>query len=387
MPGTACPKVFFDGQSVAMQTRAPQNDRFPTLCSAAMPLAAKSAFVAFGADTTDLHPLPSAAVRPVRIAVIGDSGCRIKGGIVQRCQDGAQWPFVQIAAAAAALQPDLVIHVGDYPSREEPCPQRHPECAGEPFGDDWAVWQADFFGPVRPLLERAPFVFVRGNHEECRRNGAGFFRLLAPTAYDAASACLEHLPPYKIAFEGFDLVVMDDAAASDTEIDSAEVSALQKDFSQLASAAAPTWLLMHRPAFGAIGGPLGLPIGGNVNLAAALPQGGLPASVRLMLSGHIHAFETLNYGPEDHLPPQLIAGIGGDVLAWAPHILKGAILQGGAGVRVADGVGENLFGFVLMTRLDAAGAAEAWRIDVYNPQGAIVRTCHLAGGRIDCPAE
>ena len=45
-------------------------------------------------------------------------------------------------------------------------------------GDNWAVWQNDFFDPAAPLLAAAPWVLVRGNHELCRRGGHGWFRFL-----------------------------------------------------------------------------------------------------------------------------------------------------------------------------------------------------------------
>ena len=55
-----------------------------------------------------------------------------------------------------------------------------PGCAGSPYGDNWAVWQKDFFDPAAPLLAAAPWVLVRGNHELCSRGGHGWFRLLDP---------------------------------------------------------------------------------------------------------------------------------------------------------------------------------------------------------------
>ena len=53
-------------------------------------------------------------------------------------------------------------------------------CAGSPFGDNWPTWQADFFAPAQPLLRAAPWVVVRGNHEDCSREGLGWFRFLDP---------------------------------------------------------------------------------------------------------------------------------------------------------------------------------------------------------------
>ncbi len=45
-----------------------------------------------------------------------------KGPAVQSCNDPAQWPFARLAASAARLKPDLVIHTGDYLYREKRLP-------------------------------------------------------------------------------------------------------------------------------------------------------------------------------------------------------------------------------------------------------------------------
>ena len=115
-----------------------------------------------------------------QIVVIGDTGCRLKGTFTQDCNDPVKWPFAVVARLAAARRPDLVIHVGDYHYRETACPDTQPGCAGSPHGDNWAVWQKDFFNPAAPLLAAAPWVLVRGNHELCSRGGHGWFRLLDP---------------------------------------------------------------------------------------------------------------------------------------------------------------------------------------------------------------
>ncbi len=110
----------------------------------------------------------------------------MKGSLVQPCNDARQWPFAAIARKAADLKPDLVIHVGDYLYRgERVSGELMPDVRGTPFGDNWPEkkrWAADFFTPAQPLLAAAPWVFVRGNHEDCQRAGPGWTRLLAPRA-------------------------------------------------------------------------------------------------------------------------------------------------------------------------------------------------------------
>jgi hypothetical protein len=164
--GDSCPDIQVDGRSVAMRKRAVGNSAFPQLLCAATLLPSTWAASIFGQNL----PLPVAA--PRRILVLGDTGCRIKGGTVQDCNDPAKWPFPHIAAVAAKLRPDLVIHVGDYLYRETACPTDNAGCKGSPSGDDWPAWAADFFTPAAPLLAASPIVFVRGNHEECAVRGS-----------------------------------------------------------------------------------------------------------------------------------------------------------------------------------------------------------------------
>jgi hypothetical protein len=100
----------------------------------------------------------------------------------QACNDPEAWTFAEVARAAAAAHPDLVLHVGDYHYRENACPEGHAGCAGSPWAYGWDAWDADFFTPAAPLLAAAPWVMVRGNHEECARAGQGWWLLLDPHA-------------------------------------------------------------------------------------------------------------------------------------------------------------------------------------------------------------
>jgi hypothetical protein len=371
--GDACPGIVFDLKPAVMQKRAAASAEFPTLCAAAIPPGTKLAALA-----EPLMALPLPAGDPTRIVVFGDSGCRIKGELLQDCRDPQKWPFARIAAEAARLKPDLVLHLGDFVSREAPCPANAASCTGMPYGDAWEAWAADFFDPAAPLLAAAPLVIVRGNHEVCSREGAGWLRLFGPQAYDPAAPCSDHVAAYSIALAKQSLVVMDDSAAPETSVAEEQVPVLQQELAALSQA--PAWLLMHRPIWAAITGPLGLPVGGSQTMIAAAGTSGIPVS--LMLSGHIHTFEAINYNPDNHVPPQIVAGTGGDLLTPAPSNLRGTIFQGSSGVRVRDGISQDGFGFLLMTR-----NGDAWRIDLYDPQGLIVRTCNFRSGRVDCPVR
>ena len=93
-----------------------------------------------------------------RIVVLGDTGCRMKvGNPFQACNDPAQWPLPgDRAPAAAAMKPDLVLHVGDYHYRENACPPDIAGCQGSPWGYGWDIWEADLFKPARRCSRPRP---------------------------------------------------------------------------------------------------------------------------------------------------------------------------------------------------------------------------------------
>ncbi|GAA0525170.1 hypothetical protein FHS83_001903 [Rhizomicrobium palustre] len=381
--GETCPTLTQDLELAPMQPRAAKSKDFALVCTAQISARTRQAALVFAGDAQKggkiVVPLALPASEPQRILVLGDTGCRIKGSTVQDCSDPAAWPFPQLSAAAARLRPDLVIHVGDFLYRESPCPVDFKGCQGTPYGDNWPTWDVDFFAPAAPLMTAAPWVILRGNHEDCARAGAGFLRLLGPTAYDPVVPCTDHLSPYAVPLKGLNLVVSDNANAPETSLNDKLVATYSAEFAALAKEPSPSWWLMHRPIWGLITGPLGIPAGGNLNLMASVGEEGVPAPVALMLAGHIHTFEAINYQGK-HVPPQIVAGHGGDLLDPTPANLKGAVFQGSYGVSVKDGISIGGFGFLLMTKM-----GDSWTIDVYDAQGRPERQCRFAKGRVDCP--
>jgi hypothetical protein len=373
-----CPMLHTDKGDMAMSMRAAANANFPLVCAAAVPAGVASASIAGTA-------LPLPVAQPQRILVLGDTGCRIKGAALQACNDPAKWPFPQLAAAAAKLKPDLAIHLGDYLYRESPCPAGADGCAGSPWGDNWTTWQADFYTPAAPLLAAAPIVLVRGNHEDCTRAGPGWLRLQGPSANN--ESCIPHLPVYTLDLGSERLAVMDDATASDTDIVQPDNESYAAELAGLGAIAGPVWFVHHRPVWGAVTGPLGIPVGGNLTLidsSRIAVQHGAPLvapNVELMLSGHLHTFEAINYAKT--VPPQIVAGNGGDDLLITPKNLRGTQFQGHSGVTVADGLSVGGFGFLLMTRTEGG-----WIIDLYDSVGTKTRSCRFTEGkpgRLDCP--
>ena len=170
--------------------------------------------------------LPRPARDPRTVVVLGDTGCRIGGLTAQSCDDPAAWPFPRIVRSIAAVHPDLVVHVGDYLYRENACPPLA-HCGGSPHGDDAAAWYADFLTPAAPLFAAAPVLLLRGNHEECARNGAGWFRYLDPRG---TTACADATDPYEVDFGDLRIVAFDSAVAEDRKVDPDRAAVYARQF-------------------------------------------------------------------------------------------------------------------------------------------------------------
>ena len=366
--GKACPGIQIEKQKLAMRLRAPATAVFPNLlCAATLPETVSTV-----ALLGRVLPVPKARVE--RIVIVGDTGCRIKLLTVQACNDPARWPFPRVAEAAARLKPDLVIHVGDYLYRESACPPLNAGCAGSPSGDDWLAWAADFFGPAAPLLAAAPFVFVRGNHEECARSGEGWLRLLGPLASDPKLPCSDHVAPWAVPLGGVTLAIMDDAHAPDPYAPSDRVALYGADLAAVRQMPAPVWLAMHRPIWGVVELGLGIVVGGNRTMIAAQDKGGISDNVSLLLAGHIHTFEAINYAKG--APPQIIAGEGGDLLDKAPRDLAGRSV---GALKIASGMSLPGYGFLLFTR-----DGDRWLIHVIMQDGVQEALCSFANKHLDC---
>ena len=148
----ACPELTVDKVAVRMEERAaPSPPDYPVRsCEAMLPRQVKR--VALGSQR-----LPLPADRPRRIVVVGDTGCRLKAvDGFQACNDPRAWPFARVARSIAKWRPDVIIQVGDYLYREEPCPHGNPGCQGSPFGQNWATGMRTSSPQRRRRLKRRP---------------------------------------------------------------------------------------------------------------------------------------------------------------------------------------------------------------------------------------
>jgi len=408
--GEACPPLSVDDRPQPMARRVGTGTpaRRPSSTKAAdFPVQVCEATLAPDVRAVRLggRALPVPAAEPRRIVVLGDTGCRIKGDFTQDCASPDSWPFAQVARTAAALQPDVVIHVGDYHYRETPCPAGHAGCADSPWGYGWDAWSADFFVPARPLLAAAPWIFVRGNHEECARAGQGWFRFLAPEPWTPRRSCdapaddgeADYTPPYAVPLGATtQLVVFDSAHAGYRKPDlstpagaalHAHYVADVRAMDALASPGRRSWFASHHPVLGfAPDDSPGAtrPYPGTAALLQAMNEVNgevyFPPGMQLALHGHVHLFQALSF--LDGHPATLVAGNGGDVLdAPLPAPLPPGTTPA-PGVRLGDTAFSNGFGFLLMERADDAGR---WTVTAFRRDGSELTHCALsADGQLAC---
>jgi hypothetical protein len=370
----ACPEVVIDGHGRAMAERAGPAVGFGNrLCQLDLPAGARTAKV-------DGRALPLPTQRPKRILIFGDTGCRLKDGDFQACNDPRAWPFAAVARLAAAQHPDVVIHVGDYYYREAPCPVLVSGCAGTPSGDNWASWRADFFEPAAPLLAAAPWVFARGNHEACGRGSTGWFRML--DAAPRPAACPATSQAFVAALGDLNLYVLDSSGADDKFAPDAKVAAFagQLDALKVDLAKHPGWIITHRPIWGltpiARVGPIG-PVEFPINRTEQVAVAGRDLSaVQMVVSGHIHHFASFSFGKSR--PAQLIAGTGGDVgePADTPRVREtDPTIDGLAARRLSF----ERFGYFLLDRQGADWVGVFRDLD-----NKLVANCRLHGRALIC---
>jgi hypothetical protein len=367
---------------------------FPVLtCELVLPTDVQDARVA-----GRVLPLPRA--KPRRIVLFGDSGCRIQvsSRVFQACNDASAWPFAQVASAAAAMRPDLVVHLGDYLYRENPCPIIDPGCSRSPWGYGWDSWDADFFTPAASLLAAAPWIVVRGNHESCNRAGQGWWRFLDPRPLIVGRDCNaaaddaqgDFSDPYIVPLgDGWSWIVFDSSKVGIAPLKPDDPwfrsYSAEFDLGFSRSEGARVFFLSHHPLLGFAPKPTQTPTGlypGNQSLQSVLrPRFGdalFPDHVQALFSGHIHLFEAVNFATPQ--PPQWIAGTGGD---WADVALPDPLPPAATpstGAIVEHLVSSIRPGFTLLERRDDG----SWRIEARDIGGAILATCQLRERKLVC---
>ena len=262
------------------------------------------------------------------------------------------------------MHADLAIHVGDYYYRENNCAVAIPGCINY-WGDTSTSWNADWFHPAAPIFASVPLMLTRGNHEDCRRGGPGWYRFLeasATVACPSDPAADLGTPPFAVTLDGLRLIALDSAAdGSDTVIDPARAAYYRRAFDALPSLAksAPraTWLVTHRPPYA------------NANMSSVLHASpGDLADVSAVIAGHVHDFATVNL---DGYPPLIVNGEGGDDLDDVDDVREYVGAQHYA-LRDPAPFAAKQFGFAVYAR-ELGG----WTISLRDAEGIERERCRL----------
>jgi hypothetical protein len=362
--------------------------------------------------------LPARPDEPNDIVVIGDTGCRMVYWQIQPCRVADGWPFARVADSAhkQVREKSFILHVGDFHYREDPCIDSSTDCGKSPFGDNWDTWRAEFFEPASKLLLAAPWVIMRGNHEDCARAGAGWIFLFGLRGqYETASACDNKAQMYELNIGTTEedpsrrrtLVVLDTSDEKNEHNYKANCRRYEELWTQIGALKSDSeiWLALHQPLWGRV--MKGEPkqgtkkddddAGGCVNdTKADNGKEDSPLAVfrdkfamdkdkrlaRLVLAGDTHAFQFF-WPLAGSTPIQIIAGNGGtkldklykkaadgkDVLDKdMPDVLK--VTSGGI-------EGQNLtlvqFGFTVMRRRDTT-----WSATQFDREGEIMAVCQFS---------
>ena len=408
-----CPAIAWDGQAaqpmtvradpatVPLRGDSAQQDSKPAVfdvltCEATWPAGVKQARVA-GHDV----PAPTSAIQ--RIVIIADTGCRMKASenAFQPCNDSVKWPFARVAQSAAALKPDLVLHIGDIHYRESPCPSGNAGCTNSAWGYGFDAWHADFFSPAQPLLAAAPWVFVRGNHESCSRAGQGWFRFIDTQAWREQRACndpaldadADYSIPYAVPLAADTQLIVFDSSRTNGKPFATTDSAYGKYLQQMKQVAVLTqqktnsFFMSHHPllAVAPVKKQNQFKPGGNEGLqsvfGALYPQRLFPDGVTVALHGHVHLFESISF--KSAHPLSLVLGNSGSANeGLVPETLPpGAQLYEGA--EVDDYAARSDYGFVTLDRLDAT-AAGGWMLTEYTVDGQAVIQCKIVSSKSRC---
>ena len=412
---TVCPALIQDGVAQTMSVRAAaatvaqrktaskpdasKPSEFPVLtCEATLSKTTKTASIA-GHDL----PVPKAVVQ--KIVVVGDSGCRLKAAdnYFQPCNDGEKWAFKSMVETAAKFKPDLVLHVGDYQYRENPCPEGHPECAGSPWGYGWDTWQADFFSPAQALLNAAPWVVVRGNHESCVRAGQGWWRFMDPRALQAGRDCNldqddmtgDYSAPYAIPLgsvggQSAQFIVFDSAKVPYKNIPKTDPSHQiyldqMKAVNQLAEKADFNLFTNHHPILGLsvekkVSGGLDVKPGNGALqdiMQEVNPARLFSPKIQVAISGHVHLFEALTFSND--YPTQFVSGNGGSSLDIPLKTPLAAGVTPYPAAQLAHFSNSNDVGFMTLER-----QSNYWKVQAWNKNGQLITECQMQEKSTQC---
>ena len=424
-PSNGCPVATLDGVGVPLTQRGPVTSAADAPKTYFQILMCEASVSAFGHTSVVVNgvTLKMPVANPKRILVIGDTGCRIAATLAatQNCNDPTQFPLQYVSNYAATFKPDLIVHVGDFFYREQPCPAGFTGCTGNPVFDNWDSWNADWFGPAANLIAAAPMAISRGNHESCNRGAHGWFRLLDVRAYDQKAVdctgpyvpmtgapgakgpltSYDYTDPYVVNAGKVSLLMFDSSDSNTTAPDTTTVSTDGRTIpqiyaAQLRAALTPlagsnVFYITHKAGYdirlAKLNGNLQGGDATQQSVFDALTPGAVPAQVKLLISGHDHQFQVVNFKAD--YAPQLVVGNSGTLLdnqggtqpqtftpdttgnnAGASYALPG--VTGTPTIMVQASNDRSEYGF---TVLDATSSG--YLVNTYNLSSAKVARCAI----------
>lgn len=322
----------------------------------------------------------------LKMAVIGDTGCRIKefkgGGVYQNCKAASEWPLAKISEVIAKENYDFLLHVGDYYYRE-PCTSENCKQYTERSGPSWHSWEQDFYKPAEVLFKKSPILFVRGNHEDCKRGFQGW----APLSFkekDFSAACEQYEGFDLVQFKDLVLVNFDNSDFEDKKPLTAEQEKLWLDRlielkNQLKkiSGKKEIWLLVHKPLYAYLPPQSEDSNTKSDQIKPIVPQflglikkAGLEPLLDIAVSGHIHAQEVTYFADGK---PQIVVGN----TATALDVMGKTIKRKDLYIPTAT---DKDFGYALFERI----GFKKWNWTFKNVDGATVLSCKFAHKKFKC---
>ncbi len=409
--GNGCPflnvtNIKGEMQSVEMRERsapATTGAAFSafTSCSAHIPVGAKTAQV----GSTFIPAAMPSKVR--KLAIFGDTGCRVKANLAQQCGDANSWPLAKISSSIAKDKPDLIVFTGDFFYREAACASTLiAQCAGSPapvqgmpFNDTAYAWAADVFTPMSPIFSTAPILVTRGNHEACNRGGNGYFIYMDPRD-GSQNTCAPYTgPDGALTVPANDLnqsyasdvsidakhtlrfVVVDSAYGDDCNVSSIYDTQRARYLAAANLAKKQnSWLIVHRPIVGWQVNDDCSPTGGWVSSDQSAASAGLLGNYQILVSSHVHVVEAINI---PGIPGQLVIGNGGTLLD--PVLGAISTTSGPSTPQITYGAPtsswmSSQFGYVI----GIPKSSTQWDLQMRNPAGATFALCALKSKNIAC---